>query len=93
MSAQTVALGPKVFSFASFDAWVNGAQRMWRFHGVIGADTLCIDQRGRVCGWGKHFMTARDESAFPVDVYLLRDDMTPNAAVQRERSESAGVFC
>lgn len=70
-----VVPGKKLFSFASFDKWVNGAQGIWQMHGVRGADTVCVDQKGRICGWGKHFMTARDEKAFPVDVYLLREDM------------------
>jgi hypothetical protein len=70
-----VELGPKIFSFATFDKWVNGAQRIWRFHGVRGEDTICLDQKGRVCGWGKHFMTARDDNSFPIDVYLKRHDM------------------
>lgn len=70
-----VSVGPKLFSFRSFQDWVNHAQRIWKFHGVDGRHTVCIDQRGRICGWGAHFMTARDEGAFPVDVYLLREDM------------------
>ena len=71
-------VGPLLFSFATFDSWVNQAQRIWRFHGVRGEDTVCLDQKGRMCRWGAHFMVARDEGAFPVDVYLLRDDMRPN---------------
>lgn len=74
----TVVLGPKLFSFATFNSWCNHAQRIWFAHGVRSNQTLCVDQRGRVISWGEHFMTARDEGAFPVDVYLLRQDMTPN---------------
>lgn len=75
---QQVQLGPLLFSFATFDSWVSQAQRIWRFHEVRSADTVCLDQKGRICRWGEHFMVARDEGAFPVDVYLLRDDIRPN---------------
>ena len=78
MPAKTsIQLGELLFSFHTFDDWVSKASRIWRRHNVRAADTICIDQQGRIIGWGKHFMTARDDGAFPVDVYRLRKDMQP----------------
>lgn len=72
-------LGPKLFSFDSFTCWVNHASRAWKMAGVRSDDTLCIDQAGRVVRIGSHFMKARDEGKFPVDVYLMRTDLQQNA--------------
>ena len=72
--ALTMRLGPKLFSFSSFGDWLNQAQRIWRAHGVDARNTVCIDQKGRLCGWGEHFMKARDDGVFPIDVYLMRPD-------------------
>ena len=77
MSVPNFTPGQLLFSFSWFGDWVNHAQTIWKDHGVRSQHTLCIDQKGRVCGWGEHFMTARDEGAFPINVYLLREDMTP----------------
>lgn len=71
-SGPSVQLGEVLFSFNSFQDWVNKAQRIWRFHEVDSRHTVCIDQRGRICGWGAHFMRARDEGAFPINVHRLR---------------------
>lgn len=73
-----IETGPKLFSFATFTDWCNHAQGAWKAAGVTSRDTLCIDQKGRVCGWGKHFMAARDDDAFPVDVHLMRTDLQHN---------------
>ena len=75
-----VELGEFLFQFSSFSAWVNGAQEIWRDHGVRAADTLCLDARGRVCLKGLHFMVARDEQAFPIRVFRARKDMAPEPA-------------
>jgi protein gp37 len=61
--------------FRSFEHWVNKAQS-W-LGGVSGGglrhkkpdDAFCIDQRGRMLRVGLDFMRARDEGAFPVDIY------------------------
>lgn len=71
-SGPSVQLGEVLFSFNSFQDWVNKAQRIWRFHEVDSRHTVCIDQRGRICGWGAHFRRARDEGAFPINVHRLR---------------------
>lgn len=70
-----VQVGPKIFSFGSMQAWIDGAQRIWRFHGVSAQQTLCLDQLGRVVTCGGHFDQARKDNAYPVDVYLVRQDM------------------
>ena len=71
----TVQLGPKLFEFTSFDNWCDTAKNKFKRAGILSGSSLCIDTRGRICGWGEHFMTAQAEDAFPVSVYLLRDDM------------------
>ena len=75
INGRIVATGPKLFSFASFGKWVSGAQDIWKVHCANKDNTVCIDQKGRLCRWGRHFMIARDDNSFPIDVYLLREDM------------------
>ena len=75
VDAPAVQLGPKLFSFASHQNWVDSASIAWNSHCVKERHTVCVDQLGRLLGWGQHFATARDEGQFPVDVYLLRADM------------------
>ena len=69
-----ITLGPKLFCFESFAGWVNQASRAWKIAGVRSEDTLCVDQAGRIVRVGADFMAARDEGAFPVDVYRIRGD-------------------
>ena len=71
--------GEKLFEFASKQHWINKAQRIWKFHEVRAADTVCVDQLGRMCNIGKHFMDAELDNAYPIEVFRLRADMTPNA--------------
>ena len=78
-ASSPVVLGPFMFQFASFDGWVSGAQRAWRSRGVRSDDTLCIDAAGRICRIGGDFRKARDDNAYPVRVYLMREDMQPAA--------------
>ncbi|MDB5967148.1 MAG: parB-like partition protein [Polaromonas sp.] len=70
-----IIVGPRLFSFTSHEDWVDSAKTRFRDHAISSDRTLCLDQKGRVLGWGEHFSQARDEDAFPVDVYLLRADM------------------
>ena len=74
-----VNLGRHLFSFADFDDWCDTAKVRFARAGVDGRSVLSVDQNGRVCGWGKHFMVARDDGSFPIDVYLLREDMDAEA--------------
>ena len=74
-----IDLGSKLFSFSNFSDWVNHASVAWKKVGVRPDDTLCVDQAGQVVRIGSHFMKARDEGKFPVDVYLMRTDLQHNA--------------
>lgn len=68
--------GEKLFEFQTFTDWLNTAKQKFEHAAVRGNRVVAIDQKGRLCGWGEHFMKARDENAFPVQVFLLRADMT-----------------
>ena len=64
-----VTLGDELFSFSSFENWVNTARRQFRRHDVTATTTIALDARGRVCWSGSEFQRARDEDAFPVRVF------------------------
>jgi len=83
-----IQLGRELFMFDGFNHWADTAQDKFKAANVTSAKVLCIDAKGRVCAWGAHFMEAAKDGAYPVRVYLLRDDMleTPNA-----RSEAAAL--
>jgi hypothetical protein len=69
-----VRLGPHLFSFASFDEWVNHAQSRyhWAYQkGYAEHEVVAIDAAGRVCAAGLQFMRARAENLFPVSVYSI----------------------
>lgn len=76
-----IEVGEKLFEFRSKQDWINRAQRIWKLHEVRSQNTVCIDQKGRICGWGEHFATAERDNAYPIEVFRLRADMTPNAEV------------
>lgn len=80
MNILQVQLGPKIFSFSSFEDWVNKASGRFASHGVKGEDVICLDSVGRVLKIGADFHRARDEGSFPADVYLAR---TLDARVDR----------
>ena len=71
--------GDKLFEFKSKQHWISKAQQIWKFHEVRSADTICVDQLGRICNIGKHFMDAERDNSYPIEVFRLREDMTPNA--------------
>lgn len=73
-----IETGEKLFKFSDFDNWCDTAARKFRKANVTVSGVVCVDQRGRICAEGKHFMLARAENAYPVEVYRLRADMTPN---------------
>jgi hypothetical protein len=87
----TVTVGHKLFEFASFNAWVDFAQRFFRSAGVHDVDVLCLDAKGRVCRAGKQFRVARDNNAFPVTVYRilnpLGDRLLPWPPEESEREK------
>ena len=80
--------GEKLFEFRSKQDWINKAQRIWRLHEVRAEHTVCVDQLGRICGWGKHFADAERDNAYPIEVFRLRQDMTPNDIVERPGAAS-----
>lgn len=87
--------GEKLFEFTTFDNWCDTAQHKFKSAGVTSNDVLSVDQRGRVCAWGTHFMTAAADAVYPIEVFRLRADMTANgvansAALQRSPMESEG---
>ena len=65
----SVLIGPELFDFTSFDNWCDTAREKFGAANVRGADTLCVDQRGRLCKCGAEFIRARDDDAYPVRVY------------------------
>ena len=44
---------------------------------------------GRICGWGKHFADAERDNAYPIEVFRLRQDMTPNTELSVPRPLAA----
>lgn len=72
MNTLQVQLGPKIFSFTNFQDWVNKARGRFASHGVRSEDVICLDAAGRILKIGADFHRARDECAFPADVYLAR---------------------
>lgn len=73
-------LGEKLFSFQTHADWVNKASRQWMAHGLRASQTVCIDQKSRICAWGEHFRKAEEDDSFPIDVYRMRADMSEVAA-------------
>ena len=70
--------GEKLFEFTSKADWINQANRIWRLNKVTAQDTVCVDQLGRICGWGEHFNAAERDNAYPIEVFRLRADMNQN---------------
>ena len=70
-----IELGDKLFEFSSEQDWINRAQRAWRCLGLrADEDTVCVDAIGRVCRIGRDFITATKDSAYPISIYLYRND-------------------
>jgi len=69
-----IKIGKKLFEFVSMQDWINKANRIWIHHEISSDKTLCIDQLGRICSYGLHFEIAKKDNAYPIEVFLLRDD-------------------
>lgn len=78
--------GEKLFEFPTFNDWCNTAQYKFASARVNGTRVVAVDQQGRICAWGEHFMKARDENTFPVEVFRLRADMAPPVPVTASRA-------
>ncbi len=89
MTDPTVKLGPYLFQFDSYLGWVNHAQRAWKKAGIRSDYTICLDAQGRPCRIGRDFMAARDQGAFPVKVYALRDEDMPRPATHPQEDRNA----
>lgn len=59
----------KVLEFKNFNQWVEKASSWLSSYDM--KNIICKDQKGRVCKKGSDFMKAKDENAFPVEVYLV----------------------
>lgn len=66
-----IKLGPELFRFETYKEWQNKAKGWYQSFGASSRNAIAIDQHGRICHQGGHFMRARDDQAFPVVVYLL----------------------
>lgn len=71
MSDRDLKLGEKLFSFTSFQHWINKARGWYRQHHVNSSNTVAIDAKDRACRIGSDFMNARDDDAYPVKVYRI----------------------
>ncbi len=80
----TIQPGPYLFEFSSYQDWVNRAHRLWRQHGVASDLTVCIDMNGRVCTFGRDFSVAENDGAYPVRVYMIRNDRIYPAGIEQE---------
>lgn len=79
MSKQTIMLGKKLFEFSSKADWIKGASRIWRLHEVTADNTTCVDQLGRICTMGLHFVEAERDNAYPIEVFITRPEAIPQA--------------
>ena len=76
-STVTVSLGEFLFEFGSEVEWSNKGQAWYAsVKGRLASNrretdrgTIAIDARGRVCEFGRHFMRATAEKAYPIKVY------------------------
>lgn len=75
MADAPIQHGKLLFSFESYETWLNTNKSIYKALGLKPAYTVAIDSQGRMCAWREHFSTARDEGTFPIRVYLLRVDM------------------
>lgn len=79
--------GKKLFEFSSKQDWIDKANRIWKSHNVRTQQTICIDQLGRICAWGLHFTAAEQDNAYPIEVFMLRADMTTNTVGLQSTAE------
>lgn len=66
-----VLLPPPVFEFQSFDHWRDHAQDWFRENDLTSTTAICLDSKGRVCAWGRHFRRAEEEKTYPIRVYAF----------------------
>lgn len=71
-----IKLGAELFQFDDYENWCDTAKRKFKKAKVHTNDVICLDTQNRICGWGEHFMKARDENAFPIKCYAIRTQST-----------------
>ena len=85
-----VVPGKKLFQFDSKQHWINKAQTIWRRHLVRAEETVCVDQLGRICRIGKDFMSAERDGAYPIEVFMAREDMNDIPALREKMHDMGG---
>ena len=70
---KAIKTGKKLFQFESEQDWINKAQRIWKLNEITADKTICVDKLGRICSFGLHFRLAKEDNAYPIEVFLLRD--------------------
>lgn len=66
-----IKVGRMAFQFASLGDWERNAHRRFNQKGMHAADTIAIDNRGRVCNSGPEFIRAEKEKTFPIKFYRI----------------------
>jgi hypothetical protein len=69
MNTIQIMVGKHEITFHTFDQWVGCAKELFEAAKLTGDKGICIDAQGRLCPSGKEFARARDQDAFPVNVY------------------------
>jgi len=72
MQGIMVLVGDKVFEFNDFEDWCDTAKIKFKNAGLRGENAVCVDTHGRICLSGKEFGRARDQGAWPVEVFEAR---------------------
>lgn len=73
MTKLELQVGRELFRFSSKEHWINKAkgwfERAREVHRIGHEDFVCVDTRGRLCRYGRHFSRAEREDTFPIIVY------------------------
>ena len=71
-----IKLGPERFRFETYIRWVNKAAGWFeQLTPTQRRYSICVDAKGRICNTGREFKIAHDEGAFPIVVYVTREDV------------------
>jgi hypothetical protein len=72
-----IEVGDELFRFANKAEWMAFAKRWFQDAGAHAWDTVCIDQRGRICMRGEQFERAHKEGTYPVIVFAIGERTAP----------------
>lgn len=89
METRQIQLQEYLFSFRDKCEWVNKARSWFQQAGYLEGETICIDQKGRVCRRGSHFDQADRDGSFPIDVFVVRDD---DGVMERRAGERSQAY-